>query len=148
QLQRLPDGRENWTISGPSDDTSTSRLRISSLSVTRGHLDYADRGVPLALRVDVDTLGPSAQPTANTANAAPINRRLTTRFVFDGSYHGAAFAGEALTGDTLSFQESGIDFPLRGKLVAGTTHLHVEGNVADAAKLSGIDVRLVMSGKT
>jgi uncharacterized protein involved in outer membrane biogenesis len=147
QLQRLPDGRKNWTISEPSD-TSQSRLRISSLSVTRGHLQYADQGIPFALRVDVDTFDPSAHSAAGAVDAPPINSRLTTRYVFDGSYHDAKFAGEALTGDTLSFQESGVSFPLRGRLVAGTTRLDVEGSVADAAKLSGIDVRLVMSGQT
>ena len=50
RFERLPDGRKNWTISDPSD-TSPSRLRISSLAVTRGNLQYVDRGIPFALRL-------------------------------------------------------------------------------------------------
>jgi AsmA protein len=147
QLERLPDGRKNWTISDPSDTTG-SHLRIGSLSVTHGSLQYADRGIPFFLRVTVDTFDPTAQTSAASTDAAALNERFTTRYAFDGTYHDAKFAGEALTGDTLSFQESGVVFPLRGRLTAGTTRLEVEGTVADAAKLSAIDVRLVISGQT
>src|SRR5690349_7788801 len=39
-------------------------------------------------------------------------------------------------------------FPLWGNLVAGTTKLHVEGTIADAANISGIDVALQIKGQT
>ncbi|MEP6875264.1 MAG: AsmA family protein [Burkholderiales bacterium] len=147
RFEQLADHRRNWILSDPND-TSPSGLRISSLSVTRGGLSYVDHGVPLALQMTVATFDPAMQGTVSDAKAAPDNRRYTTRYAFKGTYHDAAFSGDALTGDVLSFQESGIVFPLRGSLFAGTTRLNVEGTVADVAKISAIDVRLRMAGET
>jgi uncharacterized protein involved in outer membrane biogenesis len=146
-FERLPDNRKNWIISDPSD-TSPSRLRISSLSITRGNLQYVDRGLPFIVKIAASTFDPTVQAKVADAKAPPINKNYTTRFAFEGKYHDAGFSGDALTGDVLSFQESGINFPLKGHLVAGTTKLDVEGNVADAANISAIDVRLRMSGQT
>ena len=39
-------------------------------------------------------------------------------------------------------------FPIWGTLVAGTTKLHIEGSIADAANISGIDVMLQIEGQT
>ncbi len=146
-FEQLADRRRNWVIHEPGD-TSPSRLRIGSLSVTRGTLEYTDRGLPMSLRIAVSTFDPAAQIKAGDAKATPDNSRYTTRYAFKGTYHDASFSGDALTGDVLSFQESGIRFPLRGHLTAGTTRLAVEGTVADAANISAIDVQLRMSGQT
>ena len=100
------------------------------------------------MHVAVSTFDPAAQAKVADAKAAPDETKYTTRYAFDGKYHDASFAGDALTGDVLSFQESGINFPIRGHLTAGTTRLDVEGTVADAARISAIDVRLRMSGQT
>ncbi|HEY9065423.1 MAG TPA: AsmA family protein [Burkholderiaceae bacterium] len=147
RFERLPDGRKNWKLSDPSD-TSPSRLRISSLSVTRGSAQYIDHSIPFALRIAVSTFDPNARSAASDADAPPVNKRYTTQYAFDGTYRDAKFAGTALTGDVLSFQESGINFPIRGHLDAGTTQLDLEGTVADAAELSAIDVRLRIAGQT
>jgi len=146
-FEQLADHRRNWIISDPSD-TSPSRFRISSLSVTRGHLEYVDHGIPMSLRIAVSTFDSAARAKASDAGAPPVNKNYTTQYSFDGKYHDATFSGTALTGDVLSFQESGINFPLQGRLVAGTTRLDVEGTVADAADISAIDVRLQMAGET
>jgi hypothetical protein len=110
RFERLPDGRKNWKLSDPSD-TSPSRLRISSLSVTRGSAQYIDHSIPFALRIAVSTFDPNARSAASDADAPPVNERYTTQYAFDGTYRDAKFAGTALTGDVLSFQESGINFP-------------------------------------
>lgn len=146
-FERLPDNRKNWVISEPSD-SSPSTLRISSLSVTRGNLSYIDRGLPFSLKIAVETFDPKVGGAVASADAKPVNTSYTTRYTFGGTYHDAKFSGDALTGDVLSFQESGVTFPLRGHLKAGTTELNVEGTVADAAKLSAIDVRLRIAGQT
>ncbi len=147
RFEQLADKRKNWVLSDPSD-TKPSALRISSLSLTRGHLEYDDRGVPAHLAIDASTFDPATLPKAANAKAAPDNSHYTTRFEFSGRYHDAKFAGNALTGDVLSFEESGVTFPLKGHLVAGTTTLDLEGSVADAAKISAIDVDLKIAGQT
>ena len=147
RFERLADNRRNWILSAPTD-TSPSRLLIGSLSVTRGNLRYVDRGMPFQLMIGVSTFDPAARANVSDATAAPVNQSYTTHYAFKGSYHNAGFTGEALTGDVLSFQQSGVQFPVRGNLAAGTTTLDIEGKVADAAAISAIDVRLRMAGQT
>ncbi|MCZ2495254.1 AsmA family protein [Xylophilus sp. Kf1] len=146
-FERLADDRKNWILSAP-DDKSPSRLRIGTLSVDKGHLRYTDAGVPFAIDVDASTFDPEKQAAVKDADAAPRNDRYATRYDFRGSYREARFKGHALTGEVLSFQESGVPFPLKGELDAGTTQLAVEGTIADAANISGIDVRLRIQGRT
>ncbi|MDM0108434.1 AsmA family protein [Variovorax sp. J22R24] len=146
-FERLPDNRKNWILSDPSD-TSPSKLRISTLSVDHGRLRYVDHGEPFELDIQGTTFEPAAEEKSKDADAKPDNSRYTTQYDFKGSYHQAKFSGQALTGDVLSFQESGVPFPLKGRLDAGTTRVAVEGMIADAADISGIDVQLRIEGQT
>ncbi len=146
-FERLPDNRKNWIIAEP-DATRPSKLRISTLSVDNGRLRYADHGMPFELDVLASTFDPASQAKVKDAKAKPENNRYTTQYTFKGTYHGAGFSGSALTGEVLSFQESGVPFPLKGSLVAGTTKVDVEGTIADAANISAIDTRLRIEGKT
>ncbi len=147
-FEQHEDARRNWVLGEPAQTDEPSRFRISSLSVTRGQLHYVDRGIPFQLGIRVDTFDPAAGAKAGDARAPADNARYTTRYRFEGRYHDAGFRGQALTGDVLSFQGSDIPFPIRGELQAGTTRLDVEGTIADAARISGIDVRLRIAGRT
>ena len=142
------DKRRNWTFSEPTESTEPSKLRISSLSVDQGRLRYFDHGQPFDIDVAASTFDPSKQEQVKDADAKPVNNRYSTRYAFKGSYHGAGFSGTALSGEVLSFQESGEPFPLKGDLVAGTTKLWVEGTVADAANITAIDTQLKIQGQT
>ncbi|QHI96889.1 AsmA family protein [Xylophilus rhododendri] len=146
-FERLADDRKNWILSDPNDK-SPSKLRISTLSVDNGHLRYTDAGTPFNIDVLASTFDPSKQERVKDADAKPVNDRYSTRFEFHGGYRDAKFKGTALTGEVLSFQESGVPFPLKGELDAGTTRLEVEGTIADAANISGIDTRLMIKGQT
>ncbi|MDB5967279.1 MAG: hypothetical protein JWQ72_3779 [Polaromonas sp.] len=147
-FEKYPDGRKNWVLQGPSETTQTSTFRISSISVDQGHLRYLDHGEPLEVDVQASTFVPTATAKVTQADAKATNTSYTTQYNFKGKYHGAAFSGDALTGDVLSFQESNIPFPIKGKLNAGTTRLSVEGTVADVVDISAIDARLQISGQT
>lgn len=146
-FERLPDNRKNWILAEPSE-TRPSKLRISTLSVDQGQLRYIDHGEPFELDVAASTFDPAKQEKAKDADSPPANERYSTRYEFKGLYHGAAFKGTALTGEVLSFQESGVPFPIQGDLQAGTTRVRVEGTIADAANISGIDTQLRIEGKT
>jgi uncharacterized protein involved in outer membrane biogenesis len=146
-FERLPDNRKNWILAEPTE-TKPSKLRISTLSVDHGHLRYLDHGEPFELDVQGSTFDPATQEKVKDADAPPSNVRYSTQYKFSGKYHDAAFSGTALTGEVLSFQESGVPFPVKGSLVAGTTKLEVEGTIADAADISAIDTRLYIEGQT
>jgi uncharacterized protein involved in outer membrane biogenesis len=146
-FEKLKDERKNWILSEPSD-TSPSKLRISTLSVDHGRLRYIDHGEPFELEVIGSTFDPASQSAVKDADAPPSNQRYSTQYIFSGKYHDAGFSGTALTGEVLSFQESGVPFPLKGELKAGTTRVRVEGTIADAADISGIDTHLRIEGQT
>ncbi|MGJ7489616.1 AsmA family protein [Variovorax sp. ZT4R33] len=147
-FEKLADERRNWVLAEPTDARSPSKLRISTLSVDNGRLRYIDHGEPFDLDVQASTFDPSKAEKVKDADAAPSNDRYATRYTFGGKYHGSAFSGTAMTGEVLSFQESGVPFPIQGDLRAGTTRVRVEGTIADAADISGIDTRLRIEGQT
>jgi AsmA family protein len=146
-LERLKDDRKNWILSEPSDQ-SPSKLRISTLSVDHGRLRYFNHGDPFEIDVLASTFDAASQAKSRDADAAPANNRFTTSYKFSGKYHDAGFSGNALTGEVLSFQESGVPFPVKGRLVAGTTRVEVDGTIADAANISAIDTQLRIEGQT
>ena len=146
-FERLADDRKNWVLSDPTDK-SPSKLRISTLSVDKGRLRYFNHGQPFDIDVTASTFDVSKQDNVKNANSAPVNNRYSTQYKFSGKYHDAAYSGNALTGEVLSFQESEVPFPIKGDLVAGTTRVSVEGTIADVANISGIDTQLRIQGQT
>lgn len=147
-FEKGKDDRKNWVLKDPDEAQQPSRVRIGSISVDRGTLRYIDHGEPFEVDIEANTFDPEVQHKVTDANAKVDNRHFTTRYAFKGRYHEAPFKGEAVTGEVLSFQKTGIPFPIRGTLDAGTTRLKVDGSIADVAELSGIDVQLEMEGKT
>lgn len=146
-FERLADNRKNWILSDPSD-TRPSKLRISTLSFHDGRMRYVDHGVPVEIDVVAGTFEPASLDKAQRARGTPENNRYMTRYEFKGNYRGAAFSGHALTGEVLSFAESGAPFALKGDFVAGSTRVAVEGTIADAANLSAFDAQVRIEGQT
>ena len=147
-FEMAADKRKNWVLQAPSESTEPTTFRISSLSVDKGQLRYVDHGEPLSVDIQASTFVPTATAKVTDAKAKANNTRYTTRYAFKGKYHEAGFSGEALTGDVLSFQESNIPFPIKGKLNAGTTQVNVEGTIADVVNITSIDVELQIAGST
>ncbi len=147
-FEKEKDQRKNWVLQEPSEQQKTSTFRISSISVDQGRLRYFDHGQPLEVDVQASTFVPTVTAKVTQADAKADNTSYTTRYAFKGKYHEAAFNGEALTGDVLSFMESAVPFPIKGRLNAGTTRASVEGTVADVLDISAIDVRLNIAGQT
>jgi uncharacterized protein involved in outer membrane biogenesis len=147
-LEQSSDKRKNWVLQPPNAAGQTSTFRISSISVDEGRLRYLDHGIPLDVDIQASTFVPTATAQVTRADAKANNSAYATRYTFKGKYREAAFSGDALTGDVLSFQESNIPFPIKGNLKAGTTRLKVEGTIADVVNISAIDVKLEIAGQT
>ena len=147
-FERATDQRKNWVLKPPDRTTEPGVFRISSISVDQGRVRYLDQGEPLDVEILANTFTPEALAKVTDAKAKAVNASYTTRYSFSGKYHEAAFSGEALTGDVLSFQESDIPFPIKGSLTAGTTKASVEGTIADLINISAIDVHLQIAGQT
>jgi uncharacterized protein involved in outer membrane biogenesis len=150
-LERLPDGRENWVL---GEDTKAkpqqqeSRLRLGAISVARGRVRCLDHSIPMDMTVQVRSLQGGNAALHEHADAPPNNGHYAMRFDISGHYRGNIFSGRALSGRVLSFQDSGVPFPLQLVLTAGETHLQMEGTIADALQLSGVDMQLQIAGPT
>ncbi len=136
RFEHLADGRKNWILA-PAEDTSPSRVRIGSLSMSRCAIEYVDHGLSLALAA-----------IANDVDASNESSPYTTRYRFHGHYRDAAFHGDLLTGSAASFQDPAAKLPMKGQLVAGTTTLRVDGSIADIAKTGAADLKLRITGET
>src|SRR5262249_34160844 len=80
RIEKHSDDRDRGAA-GEHDDLSSTRYDISSLKVTRGVFHYDDRSIPFSLRVQASTVDSTAQHKTHV---------FTTRYRFDGTYHGAS----------------------------------------------------------
>jgi uncharacterized protein involved in outer membrane biogenesis len=85
---------------------------------------------------------------ANDVDAANGSGPYKTRYRFHGRYRDAVFHGDLLTGSAASFQDEAAKLPMKGRLVAGTTILRVEGAIADIANTGAADLKLRITGET
>jgi AsmA family protein len=141
-MERMADGLRNWRLTHP-EDTSPGKVKVLTLEAHRATVEFIDHGLDLDLLVSASSAEPGASGGANS----PDNP-LPTRLDFSGTYQNAKFSGQALTGNLLSFKDSGKSFPVRGHLISGQTRIDVDGTIADAFKPSAIDAKVRLTGPT
>jgi len=129
-LERQADGLRNWRLTRP-DDRGPGVVRVLALEAVRSKIRFVHRGLDL----DVQTAAAPAE-----ADMAP----LTTRVTFDGTFRGAPFSGEALTGPELTFLETGRSFPIRGHALASGARLDVDGRATDVFTLAAVDAAVAL----
>lgn len=150
-LERLPDGRKNWVVGNEDkskQEKPRSRLRLGSVSLTSGRVRYLDRTIPIEMTVEARALETATGKMPRSDDTPARNSRYGLAYEISGHYRGNAFSGHAQSGGVVSLADSGDPFPLQLDLTAGETRLQMEGTVADATQLSGIDMRMQMSGPT
>lgn len=136
-LERQADGLRNWRLTRP-DDRGPGIVRVLALEPTRSRIRFVHRGIGL----DVQT---AAVPLhASVEGGSP----LTTKIDFEGTYGGATFSGDALTGRELTFQDTDRFFSIRGHAVFGKTRLDVDGRAADVFRGSRVDVHAALQGSS
>jgi uncharacterized protein involved in outer membrane biogenesis len=150
-LERLKDGRKNWQLTDDTDaepEQPPSRVRLGGVSLDRGRVRYLDHQTPMVVTVTARPLDRQTDALAERSDAPPLNDRYALRFEIGGHYRGNTFSGRAESGGVLSLQDTGQPFPLRGEVIAGETRVQMDGGIADAAQLSGVDMRLRIAGPT
>lgn len=137
-LQRLADGRKNWTFGKPSEPSKGS-VKVLGLSVDKGQFTYADAILNMDVAVQAAT-GPSK------LDDSALHRSLTTQLAFKGHYAKTVFDGTASAGDILSLQETGKAFPVLTTFMLGKTRISADGSITDLLKPSAIDAQLSVAG--
>ncbi|HSC82523.1 MAG TPA: AsmA family protein [Pseudomonas sp.] len=156
-LQRLADGRSNWSFDlgdpAAAEDATPWTLDIGTISFDKAQVTLDDRSLQTQLQVQVDPLGKPipfsdivGKARAEAASAAPQDYAFAWRA--KGRYKGQALAGEGKVGGLLALQDAQLPFPLQADIRAGSTRIVLAGTLTDPKHLGALDLRLRLSGSS
>ncbi len=170
-LVRLADGRNNWTFTprhAKPDTANPWNVTLDQLQLHKAELAFADGMKKLALRVQADTLEPSAagldsnsnsnsnnSDSTRTAQAQSNNQSAITlqnaprygvQFQVRGRYAQADIEGQGKAGDLLTLRTGDIDYPVQFSARAGDTQAQVQGTLSNPTALDGMDLQVFLKG--
>jgi AsmA family protein len=137
-LERQADGLRNWRLRNPAD-RGPGRVKVLRLEPHRTKIRLIRRDIDF----DVVLTASSTEPGAS---GQPPDASHPTRIDFKGKFGGTEFSGDVLTGELLTFLETGESFALRGHASAGKSRLDVDGTVADLFGPSAMDAKVRLAG--
>jgi uncharacterized protein involved in outer membrane biogenesis len=157
-LQRLADGRANWTFQfdpkDPDAEPSSWVVDIGAIGFDKGHVTLDDQSLETQLDVLIDPLGKpipfsdivgeKAAKTAQDKGAAPQDYAFGIKV--KGQYHQQKLNGEGKIGGLLALQDSNRPFPLQAKISIADTRVELAGTLTDPLNLGALDLRLKLAG--
>ena len=157
-LQRLADGRANWTFKfdpkDPNAEPSDWVVDIGAIGFDKGHVTLDDQNLKTQLDVLIDPLGKpipygdivgdKAAKTAQEKGAAPQDYAFALKV--KGQYHGQKLAGEGKIGGLLALQDAARPFPLQARVKIADTSVELAGTLTDPLNLGALDLRLKLAG--
>ncbi|MHC8311357.1 AsmA family protein [Pseudomonas sp. GT1P32] len=159
-LQRLADGRANWTFKfdpkDPNAEPSSWVVDIGAIGFDKGHITLDDQSLKTRLDLIIDPLGKpipfsdivgeKAAKTAQEKGAAPQDYAFALKV--KGQYHGQKLAGEGKIGGLLALQDSARPFPLQAQVKIADTSVELAGTLTDPLHLGALDLRLKLAGSS
>lgn len=159
ELERLADGRDNWTFDLGSDESKDEEpspwtLDIGTIGFDKGQVRYDDQTLQAKVQVDVQPLGkpiPFSDIVGKARADASTQQGVAAQdYAFawqaKGSYRAQPVSGQGKVGGLLALQDAAQPFPVQVDLRAGATRVQVEGTLTDPKNLGALDLRLRMSG--
>ncbi|MEZ1317093.1 AsmA family protein [Pseudomonas fluorescens] len=158
QLQRLADGRANWTFQfdpkDPNAEPSSWVVDIGSIGFDKGHVTLDDQTLKTQLDLLIDPLGKPIQfseivgdkaaKTAQEKGSAPQDYAFALKV--KGQYHGQKLSGEGKIGGLLALQDASRPFPLQAQVAIADTRVELAGTLTDPLNLGALDLRLKLAG--
>ncbi|MBD9590067.1 AsmA family protein [Pseudomonas sp. PDM03] len=159
-LQRLADGRANWTFKfdpkDPNAEPSSWVVDIGAIGFDKGHVNLDDQSLKTQLDLIIDPLGKpipfsdivgdKAAKTAQEKGAAPQDYAFALKV--KGQYHGQKLTGEGKIGGLLALQDSARPFPLQAQVKIADTSVELAGTLTDPLNLGALDLRLKLAGSS
>jgi uncharacterized protein involved in outer membrane biogenesis len=157
-LQRLADGRANWTFKfdpkDPNAEPSNWGVDIGAIGFDKGHVTLDDQGLKTQLDVLIDPLGKpvpfsdivgdKAAKTAQEKGAAPQDYAFALKV--KGQYHAQKLEGSGKIGGLLALQDAAKPFPLQAQVKIADTSVELAGTLTDPLNLGALDLRLKLAG--
>ena len=157
-LQRLADGRANWTFDfGPKDpnaEPSKWVMDIGAIGFDKGHVVYDDVTLKAHADVLIDPLGkpiPFSDIVGSGAAKKVSDQGATAQdyafgFKVTGRYKDQPVAGNGKIGGLLALQDAAKPFPVQADVRIADTHVVVAGTLTDPRNLGALDLRLKLEG--
>ncbi|SDZ10507.1 AsmA family protein [Pseudomonas sp. NFIX28] len=157
-LERLADGRANWTFQfdpkDPDAEPSSWVLDIGAIGFDKGHVTLNDQSLKTRLDLLIDPLGKpipfsdivgdKAAKKVEEKGAAPQSYAFA--FKATGQYHGQALVGSGKIGGLLALQDASKPFPLQVQATIGDTRVELAGTLTDPLNLGALDLRMKLAG--
>lgn len=131
-LQRLQDGRNNWTF-GSKSGNSEWQFELQRLILNKGTVKLRDAIKHATLKANIDTLDEGGND----------NYRLGWRVA--GTYNGEEVSGQGRAGGVLSLQKQNLQYPVDASVRIGRTTIDAKGTLTDPRQLAGLDLQLKIS---
>ncbi|ROM63608.1 hypothetical protein BK653_26110 [Pseudomonas brassicacearum] len=159
-LQRLADGRANWTFQfdpkDPDAEPSSWVVDIGAIGFDKGHVTLDDQTLKTRLDLLIDPLGKpipfsdivgdKAAKKAQDQGATPQDYAFA--FKVNGQYHGQNLAGSGKVGGLLALQDASQPFPLQAQAKIGDTRVELAGTLTDPRNLGALNLRLKLAGSS
>ncbi|MDR9752206.1 AsmA family protein [Pseudomonas sp. SZMC_28357] len=160
QLQRLADGRANWTFQfdpkDPNAEPSSWVVDIGAIGFDKGHVTLDDQTLKTQLDILIDPLGKpipfsdivgdKAAKKAQEQGDTPQDYAFALKAT--GQYHGQKLAGSGKVGGLLALQDARKPFPLQAQVKIADTSVELAGTLTDPLNLGALDLRLKLAGSS
>ncbi|HJV86666.1 MAG TPA: AsmA family protein [Noviherbaspirillum sp.] len=128
-LQRLDDGRNNWTF-GSKGGQSKWQFELQRLILNKGTIRLQDAIKHAKLKADINTLDDGGKE----------NYRLGWRVA--GTYNDEEVSGQGRAGGVLSLQKQNLQYPVDASVRIGKTSIDAKGTLTDPRQLVALDLQL------
>ncbi|PNV97385.1 AsmA family protein [Pseudomonas protegens] len=157
-LQRLADGRANWTFKfdpkDPNAEPSNWTVDIGAIGFDKGHVTLDDQSLKTQLDLQVELLGKpipfsdivGESEAKKVAEKGAEAQAYAFALKVKGQYHGQKLAGTGKIGGLLALQDSRKPFPLQAQAQIGDTKVELRGSLTDPLNLGALDLRLKLAG--
>ncbi|WP_339478441.1 MULTISPECIES: AsmA family protein [unclassified Pseudomonas] len=159
-LQRLADGRANWTFQfdpkDPDVEPSSWVVDIGTIGFDKGHVTLDDQALKTRLDLLIDPLGKPIpfsdivgdKVAQKTQGQGATPQDYAFAFKVNGQYHGQSLAGSGKVGGLLALQDASRPFPLQAQAKIAETHVELAGTLSDPMNLGALDLRLKLAGNS
>ena len=159
-LERLADGRANWTFDlgeqeQSQEDAAPWVMDIGTIGFDKAQVSVDDQVSQAGVKLQVEPLGEPiafAEIGGKTAGQADERAAQPQDYAFawqaKGRYKGQALNGSGRIGGLLALQDARLPFPVQADVRAGTTRVQVAGTLTDPKNLGALDLRLRLSGSS
>ncbi|WP_019408338.1 AsmA family protein [Pseudomonas psychrophila] len=160
KLERLADGRANWTFTfdakDPNAEPSNWTVDIGAIGFDKGHVTLNDQILKTRLDVLIDSLGkpiPFSEIVGESeAKKAQEKGSVPQDYAFalkvKGEYHGQKLNGSGKIGGLLALQDATQPFPLQAQVDIADTKVALAGTLTDPLNLGALDLRLKLAGSS